>query len=151
MIQYPFQTNIVTDAFVDSSAVLSSSLDTQTQDEEFDGVLLTTLESDVVPHLGDPRLPDTLVSELARLLHRGSQIYIMDDAPLLPVSTLDVMNKVDPSDAIHTLQFGTTELGQLMPRERFSYWCFDLLFLISSSTLDSKFPLLSANLIMIFE
>lgn len=144
-------TNIIPEVFVYSSAVLSSPLDTQAQDEEFDKALLITLELDVVPHLGDPRLPDALVSELARLLHRGSQIYMLDDAPLLPISNLDNMDKVDPSDVTHILEFGTTELGQLMPRERFSYWCFDLLFLISSSMPDSKLLLLSANLIITFE
>ena len=27
---------------------------------------------------------------------------------------------------------GTTSSGRFVPRERFSYWCFDLLFLICS-------------------
>ncbi len=125
--------------------MFSLSLDVQAQDEEFDKSLLTTLESDVVPHLGDPRLPDTLVSELARLLHRGSQIYALDDEPLLPVSTSVAMEKIEPIGVVNVSQFGTTELGQLLPRERFSYWCFDLLFLISSSAPDSKPLSLSAN------
>ena len=29
---------------------------------------------------------------------------------------------------------GTTDPGHFLPRERFSYWCFDLLFLVCSET-----------------
>jgi hypothetical protein len=29
-------------------------------------------------------------------------------------------------------ELGLTDFGNMVPRERFSYWCFDLLFLICS-------------------
>ncbi|KAF9445437.1 hypothetical protein P691DRAFT_805683 [Macrolepiota fuliginosa MF-IS2] len=117
----------------DCSAALSFPLDAQTQEEEFDSALLTGLGEDVVPHLGNSRVPDALVSELARILHRGSEIYALEDAPLPLLPASSSSEKVKPVDKTRTLDLGTTELGKLVPRERFSYWCFDLLFLICSS------------------
>ncbi|KAH9933694.1 hypothetical protein B0H21DRAFT_699431 [Amylocystis lapponica] len=35
---------------------------------------------------------------------------------------------------------GSTESGRFLPRERFSYWCFDLLFLICSDTAKDRTP-----------
>ncbi|KAG0693467.1 hypothetical protein DFH29DRAFT_395632 [Suillus ampliporus] len=37
------------------------------------------------------------------------------------------------------LDIGTTAPGVLVPRERFSFWCFDLLFLICSNVTSGKF------------
>ena len=45
---------------------------------------------------------------------------------------LDVEDKYD---------LGSTDFGSLVPRERFSYWCFDLLFLICSETTKGAFSL----------
>lgn len=118
-----------------SSPALAFSLDVQVQEEDFDMALLTELEENVVPHLANPRVPDALVSELARILHRGSEIYVLEDAPLSPPPTPEKVKAVDPTRAS---DLGTTELGQLVPRERFSYWCFDLLFLVCSSTPEGK-------------
>lgn len=107
------------------------------QEEDFDMALLTELEENVIIHLGNPRVPDALVSELARVLHRGSEIYQPEDAHPLPTpkSPSSAKNSVDVN---HVSEFGTTELGHLVPRERFSYWCFDLLFAICSSAPESK-------------
>lgn len=106
----------------------------QTQEEDFDMALLKELEENVIIHIGHPRVPDVLVSQLARILHRGSEVYPSEDA-LPPTPTL----ASDKSPGVnHTSYSGTTELPQLVPRERFSYWCFDLLFTICCSSPERK-------------
>jgi hypothetical protein len=35
---------------------------------------------------------------------------------------------------------GSTDFGNMVPRERFSYWCFDLLFLICSDVTRGSNP-----------
>ncbi|KAJ3567774.1 hypothetical protein NP233_g6147 [Leucocoprinus birnbaumii] len=110
------------------SAALSYPLDVQTQEEDFDAALLTPLQEHVVP--------DSLVSELAWTLHRGNEMYALEDAPL-PTPTSPT-SKSGPLDITRISDIGTTELGQLVPRERFSYWCFDLLFLICSRTSENN-------------
>jgi len=112
-----------------SSAALTLPLDVQAEEECFDSALLEELQKHVVPHIGTARVPDHLVSELARILHGGSQVYVFADVPPYESTQPD---KTDVSD------HGSTELGQLVPRERFSYWCFDLLFLICSRTPESE-------------
>jgi hypothetical protein len=106
-------------------------LEIQAQEEDFDLALLTELEEHVVPRLGTPRVPDALVAELARILHRGSEVYELEDAPLSSTSFASLSNNKSV-DMVHISDLGSTEPGQLVPRERFSYWCFDLLFLICS-------------------
>lgn len=110
---------------------LSYPLDVQTQEEDFDMALLKELEENVVTYLGHPRVPDALVSQLARILYRGSEIYPHEDVSS-PTPTLG-SKKSSISDS------GTTELAQMVPRERFSYWCFDLLFNICCSSPGGKF------------
>ncbi|EKM74882.1 hypothetical protein AGABI1DRAFT_65220 [Agaricus bisporus var. burnettii JB137-S8] len=114
----------------DCSAALSFPLDVQTQEEDFDMAVLKELEENVIIHIGHPRVPDVLVSQLARILHRGSEVYPSEDAsPPTPTLASDKSPGVN-----HTPYSGTTELAQLVPRERFSYWCFDLLFTICCSS-----------------
>ncbi|KIY67422.1 hypothetical protein CYLTODRAFT_422528 [Cylindrobasidium torrendii FP15055 ss-10] len=109
----------------DCSPALSFSLSEQFEEESFDLALVSSLEIDVVPHVGDPRLPDSLVSLLGSVLEKGSKLYSDDED--MPLGT-------------HNLSgFGSTDSGKLLPREQFSFWCFDLLFLICSSiTKDSR-------------
>lgn len=99
--------------------------------------LLTELEEHVVPYLGTPRVPDILIPELARILHRGSEIYALDETPLPPTPS-SPSSKVKPIDMTRVSDMGSTEFGHLVPRERFSYWCFDLLFLTCSRTPASE-------------
>ncbi|KDR71626.1 hypothetical protein GALMADRAFT_254004 [Galerina marginata CBS 339.88] len=134
-------------------------LEVQEAEENFDLALIASLEIDVVPHLGGPRVPDTLVSQLGKILQRGSKIYESEDAELSPMSnsssppTPPPSSKGTPTAArrksprstpsppplvarvdvdVHYPELGSTDFGNLLPRERFSYWCFDLLFLICS-------------------
>jgi hypothetical protein len=50
-------------------------LDEQEADQNFDFAVIASLGNDVVPHLGDPRLPDEVVVKLGQTLQRGSTIY----------------------------------------------------------------------------
>ena len=132
-----------------SSSAESFSLDEQDVEENFDLALLDTLETSVVPYLGDERLPDTLVSHLGRILHQGSRLYgqntPLDDLNgILPIESGSNEASLANGDSNYksktksyhhvTTEYGlgSTDLGAPVPRERFSYWCFDLLFLICS-------------------
>jgi len=109
------------------------ALDVRESEENFDLALIASLEIDVVPFIGDRRIPDILVSQLGKILHIGSQVCSIEGlsctSPLSPAARI---MPVDIDERYSDL--GTTEMGKLAPRERFSYWCFDLLFLICSDT-----------------
>jgi hypothetical protein len=139
-----------------SSAAESFSLEAQEAEENFDLALIGALEIDVVPHLGDTRIPDSLVSQLARVLHQGSQLYESDPesedsrsaSPALPdtLTTGKVVTRKSRGSQEYEkvrlereYDLGSTDSGSLVPRERFSYWCFDLLFLICSNTTKGSF------------
>lgn len=111
-----------------------------------------------MPHLGGSRIPDNLVATLGKILQRGSKIY--EDAQIASsrssstsddtTSSLPSSSKSQPKNGasfenpgspsklqesaldVHYSDIGSTDFGTLLPRERFSYWCFDLLFLICS-------------------
>lgn len=108
----------------------------QEQEAMFDLKLVAALESNVVPHLGDIRIPDSLVTHFARILAQGSKLRSDDDedevAILHPAAS---SSKATVSDA-RTSEEGESEERSkgraVAARERFAYWCFDLLFLICS-------------------
>jgi len=148
-------------------------LDVREAEENFDLALIASLEIDVVPHLGDSRIPDDLVSQLGKILERGSKLYEVEEissrasgllhrplsispsssssstptwvppAPLrTPASRITAskphLNHSPTSKSVGLAigtsysDLGSTDFGSMVPRERFSYWCFDLLFLICS-------------------
>lgn len=98
-------------------------------------------------------MPDYIVSQLARVLQQGSQLRVTDDdLPPSPTSLPDVppgsgkaaedhfsrdFEKLERFGDGH-IGMGTTAPGRFLARERFSYWCFDLLFLICSDTSQGK-------------
>lgn len=93
-----------------------------------------------MPHIGDSRVPDALVSRLSKILQQGSRLYEFENdriprpsssgaAKLRSRSRSSDLTKVDHEE----FGVGKTDIGTLVPRERFSYWCFDLLFLICSN------------------
>jgi len=103
------------------------SLSTQEEEEQFDQALIVSLEKDVVPYLGDPRLSDSVIKTLGILLAKGSAIVspesLIPTPPLSPIRSREHLFDAE----LH----GTTVDGSVLPRERFSYWCFDLLFTIT--------------------
>ncbi|KAF8968453.1 hypothetical protein BDZ97DRAFT_1902846 [Flammula alnicola] len=156
----------------DCSFAETFPLDIQEAEENFDLALIASLEIDVVPHLGGPRVPDVLVSQLGKILHRGSKLYEIEEfspasrpssistsmstpskstlsQPIAVVRPSPSRSPNSPSRSsnrsisppskvvgvdlgVHYPDHGSTDFGNLLPRERFSYWCFDLLFLICS-------------------
>jgi hypothetical protein len=123
----------------DCTATEGFSLEDQEAEENFDLSLISSLEIDLVPHLGDTRIPNHLITQLAKILHKGSQLYKSNMDPSRPDSpSTDTTHVSDDSRESHDfekvdLNIGTTAPGILVPRERFSFWCFDLLFLICSN------------------
>lgn len=94
-----------------------------------------------MPYLGDPRVPDYIIAQLATVLQRGSRIRDDQDyrppSPASPGSTSHRASydfeKIERFGDVPAIE-GTTDHGRFVPRERFSYWCFDLLFVICSDT-----------------
>ena len=118
-----------------SSAIENFSLEDQEAEENFDLSLISSLEIDLVPYLGDTRVPDHLITELATVLRKGSQLFKSSMNLSHPNLSSSDTAKVsgDSRDSYHVdLDSGTTAPGVVVPRERFSFWCFDLLFLICS-------------------
>ena len=123
----------------DCSTADSFPLEVQEAEESFDLALVAALEIDVLPYLGDARVPDYIVTQLARVLQQGSQIR--QPAEYRPPSPTSPNSNSKRTSFDLERQFGdvqlpegTTEVGHFLPRERFAYWCFDLLFLVCSDT-----------------
>ncbi|CEH17922.1 Uncharacterized conserved protein [Ceraceosorus bombacis] len=124
----------------DCSAARLLSMTEAAEHESIDLVLLSTLEVDVLPFLGDARVPAYLIASLAFGLARASSLYQLDrdlaapysartDSALLSASHLHAENgewaDVPPEGTVAPI-IGT-------PREHFAYWAFDLLFLMCSN------------------
>ncbi|KAH9940033.1 uncharacterized protein BXZ73DRAFT_43028 [Epithele typhae] len=140
----------------DCSAIEGFSLDAQEAEENFDLSLVASLEIDVVPYLGESTVPDYVVSQLARVLQQGSRLRTTDDdlppsPSSLPEDFVRGGNRTSKSPSprggertntfgVNGAAEGTTSTGHFLPRERFSYWCFDLLFLICSDTSKDQIP-----------
>ncbi|KAF8656137.1 hypothetical protein AX16_002739 [Volvariella volvacea WC 439] len=120
----------------DCTAAESFSLEVQEAEENFDLSLIASLEIDVAPYLGNSRVPDQLVSQLGKILHQGSLLYHSHSEVSSPSFSPSPRSsngfEKTGIDGYHDL--GSTHSGTLVPRERFSYWCFDLLFLVCSDT-----------------
>ena len=92
-----------------------------------------TLEVDVVPYIGDARVPDYLISQLAGVLHNASRLLEYDeDGP----SKRSRPPEFVPGLGVDVV--GSTSTGVVFPRERFAYWCLDLLFMICASRDDGE-------------
>ncbi|KAI0933226.1 hypothetical protein AcV7_004756 [Taiwanofungus camphoratus] len=143
----------------DCSLAETFPLDIQDAEENFDLALIAALEIDVIPHLGEPCIPDYLIIQLAKMLHQGSQLRDADSHLPHSPATIAISNSGSQpkgyrrndieSDRVSQefekfgeteLTMGTTEDGHFLPRERFSYWCFDLLFLICSDAVKDRIP-----------
>ncbi|KZV66097.1 hypothetical protein PENSPDRAFT_689284 [Peniophora sp. CONT] len=116
----------------------------QEQEAMFDLKLVAALESNVVPHLGDTRIPDSLVTHFARILAQGSKLRSddgEDEVAILHPATSS--SKATVSDARISEESESEEMSKgraVAARERFAYWCFDLLFLICSDVQKDNEP-----------
>ncbi|BGP27996.1 Endocytosis and vacuole integrity protein [Rhodotorula toruloides] len=120
-----------------AEALLASSRVSATQrtvdlhrEEEFDLALLASLEHDVLPHLGSPRVPDDLVCQLAKALQLASRLYRLDLPNPSAGSTVEPRFSLDFDEQVKGEMFGTTVEIVENRKERFAYWCLDMLFLI---------------------
>ncbi|EIN06524.1 hypothetical protein PUNSTDRAFT_90162 [Punctularia strigosozonata HHB-11173 SS5] len=129
----------------DCSPAEFMTLEQQAAEENFDLALVAALEVDVIPHLGDPRVPESLVVHLARVLQEGSRLqdFSMDNPDGSPHEQEQPSSPDDQKVTVFAdrdYEVGTTHTGRTVPRERFAYWCFDLLFLICSDTARDQEP-----------
>ncbi|KAG1719544.1 uncharacterized protein EDB91DRAFT_1240566 [Suillus paluster] len=122
----------------DCTATESLSLEDQETEENFDLSLISSLEIDLVPHLGDARVPDYLITQLAKILHQASQLYESGIDISCPGSPpRDTAKASDDSRDSHDFEKVELDIGTTAPG-RFSFWCFDLLFLICSNVTSGR-------------
>ena len=108
-----------------STAAESLPLDVQDAEENFDLALLSTLEVDVLPHLGSVRIPDYVITQFARILYAASALHA---------------DGTREEGVIVDEEYATTESAQSVPRERFAYWAFDLLVLVCAVVETGELP-----------
>jgi hypothetical protein len=104
--------------------------------------LISSLEADVIPCLGGDRVPDYRITQLAKVLQQGSQLLLNesddDEYPPTPTSlTIPDAKPAARGDKADGERMGSTAPTRGVSRERFSYWCLDLLFLICSVCSDT--------------
>jgi hypothetical protein len=83
------------------------------------------------PRFGDDRVPDYLITQLAKVLQQGSQLLLNesddDDYPPTPSSLTKPNGKsAARGDKADSERMGITAPARGVSRERFSYWCLDL-------------------------
>ncbi|TKY90768.1 hypothetical protein EX895_000766 [Sporisorium graminicola] len=78
-------------------------------DERFGLFVLGTIETSIMPYLGEKHVPDHLIERFGRTLAVGSRLYTFE-------------TQADD-------QGGRVDDPQETTNERFAYWCFDLLFI----------------------
>ncbi|KIM30394.1 hypothetical protein M408DRAFT_21910 [Serendipita vermifera MAFF 305830] len=119
-------------------------------DEIFDHAFIATIKSHITPYLGNKRITDDIIIDFGKILQHASKIHEVGATPLFDdTRTSSEQNQPDVHQEIsspmpykgfkiHELVdvVGTTSGFNILPRERFSYWCFDLLFLLCSQTTD---------------
>ncbi|KAI0300723.1 hypothetical protein B0F90DRAFT_1722805 [Multifurca ochricompacta] len=119
----------------DCSVADNFSLLEQEEEENFDQSLITSLETDAVPCLGEDRVPDYLIAQVAKVLHQGSQLLQHESEEDYPPTPTSLMPPDGRSDSkVEHEEVGSTVSLSAVSRERFSYWCLDLLFFICSDT-----------------
>ncbi|KAH9810864.1 hypothetical protein DFH28DRAFT_1224390 [Melampsora americana] len=127
----------------------SLELDQQRAEENFDLALIASLEVDILPHLGGPGIPDETIQLLANALQEASRLHDLSSlASPATLSTSSLLSGATNSGE-HTPRketrlisdfgfqtndevVGTSAEAVARPRERFAYWCFDLLFVCCS-------------------
>ena len=75
------------------------------REESLDYPFLQVLETSLLPNLGYSEMNDTTLQTLAEILHAATQFWARDI---------------------------NTETAKVLPREGVHYWCFDMLFIVTS-------------------
>lgn len=116
------------------------------EDEEFDHAFIANIETYVYPNLGSPRIPESIIINFGTVLQHASKVHeprsithlpLLDDASdegsIVAVegdSTLKSRKGFDEAELLDVVSL--TVHTHILPREQFSYWCFDLLILLCS-------------------
>jgi hypothetical protein len=130
-----------------SSAAEAFSLSEQEEEEIFDHHLVTSLETDVVPCIGDECVPDYLITQLAKILQQGSQLLQDGSGEEYPPTPTSPTHRPTPlSSKAEGEEVGSTVPLLAVSRERFSYWCLDLLFFICPDTAKGRSTILGVYL-----
>jgi hypothetical protein len=121
---------------MDSPAVGQLEKTARDADEAFDRAWLASLQVDVVPHLGNPGIPPSALEHMAGILREGSRVHEFSVARSMsdgdaPSGLLVKPDRLDLPEQ-RSFDCATTRPGSLLPREAFSYSCFDLLFKVCS-------------------
>ncbi|KAJ9101495.1 hypothetical protein QFC19_005146 [Naganishia cerealis] len=93
----------------DCSALLDMPPSKRETEESLDWPFLQMLEAHLLPVLGYPEMSDRTLQALAEIVHSATQLW----------------------RGTTTSGLGMGEI-ETLPRERFHYWCFDLLFIVTS-------------------
>ncbi|KAM0789810.1 hypothetical protein ACM66B_006661 [Microbotryomycetes sp. NB124-2] len=129
----------------DVNLAIDQSYEDSRLEENFDLSLLVSLEQDVLPSAGREGVPDELLRRLAKCLQVASRLYSLNlpgiDGPTLPDGLDAEPEETRFSTDFDVLAtgrdlFGTTAEIIEVRRERFSYWCLELLFLMCSDELE---------------
>ncbi|KAG8863454.1 hypothetical protein FRB96_008194 [Tulasnella sp. 330] len=129
----------------DCSFIESFPIEEQVKEEDFDRSLIRSLQADVVPRVATSRVPDDIIIQLGRTLKISSRLLELDGVANLEDAESGESSESDGKRSVEFAYWdtstadtlvGTTTTGTPLPRERFSYWCFDLLFLLCSDTVQ---------------
>ncbi|EJU01163.1 hypothetical protein DACRYDRAFT_22928 [Dacryopinax primogenitus] len=136
----------------DCSAGLVMPLVEQDSEEQFDRSLLLAMEQHVLPYLGKQKLPIDLVQRLPQLLESSSVLHRPEDelnfvpVPDTHASPLTQDNQPHTPQSVaarsrseHAI-YGDPVSVTALSRERFRYWCFDLLFATCSNSNSDHEP-----------
>lgn len=112
-------------------------------DEHFDIFVLSVIQSDIVVYLGQPRVPENLISKLIHVIRLSSRLYYIDESDEhrhkeseeeLATRALAIEDMGRSSDIV-----GTT--GTIVPvmKESFAYAAFKTLFALCSAERQGNF------------
>lgn len=138
----------------DCQSELLLELSQQQAAENFDLAFVASLELDVLPSLGHPRVPDKIIRSLGIAVQSASRLYHLDlGTDNIRVAPASIQNNFqvtvenqgncrfidDFTAQVRENLCSTTADVLRRPRERFIFWCFDLMFVFCSpdnSTLE---------------
>ncbi|GAA5895692.1 hypothetical protein JCM8208_005301 [Rhodotorula glutinis] len=129
-------------ALLAPSSTETRSLEDLYEEENFDIALLISLERDVLPNFGSSFVPDTLIRRLGKTLQLASRLHHLDLPTPLPSHSQHNGHPYDtppptPPEPRFDPDFDRQVVGEMQgttvevveaARERFGYWCLDLMF-----------------------
>lgn len=118
-----------------------------------------TLQVDILPKLGRPKVPTDAIASLAQALRDASRLHqlaldwseaSLASPSLTAASSGQSLNRKPAAAFVSASDFksrsssdgtldGTTIDDEELPRERFAYWCLDLLFHMCTRAQDGEY------------